>query len=585
MATAEPRPVGPEALAAPGTVAYFSMEVALADVVPTFSGGLGVLAGDHLRAAADLGLGLVGVSILWRQGYVRQRLDPDGTQHDEMVLWSPEDHLEPLGTRVTITLHGRPVVVGAWRGVVHGVGGATVPVYFLDTALAENAPEDREITGQLYGGSLDDRLRQEAVLGLAGPALLEALGLRPVVFHMNEGHSALLTLTLLHRAGAGAVADAAQLGAVRARCVFTTHTPVPAGHDRFERALVAEVLGLEVDAELANLGVVEQNNLNMTLLGMRCSGFVNAVALRHRDVSRRMFPQFAVDVVTNGVHGATWVSPPMARLFDRHVSDWRQDNAALRSVIAVPAGEVDQAHGDAKKALLAAVAKRTGVALGPGVFTLGFARRATAYKRSDLLFADVERLRSVVERTGPLQLVFSGKAHPKDEGGKALIRRVAAAGKQLAGTVTVVYLEDYSMELARLVCAGADAWLNTPTRPQEASGTSGMKAAFNGVPSLSILDGWWLEGCLDGLTGWAIGTDDADAEPGLETDRADAAALYDALEEKVLPLFYGEPGRFAEIRRTTIALNASWFNTERMVRQYALRAYGPALRPLGSAPR
>jgi glycogen phosphorylase len=224
------------------------------------------------------------------------------------------------------------------------------------------------------------------------------------------------------------------------------------------------------------------------------------------------------------------------------------------------------------------------VALGPGVFTLGFARRATAYKRADLLFSDIDRLRALVERTGPLQLVLSGKAHPKDQGGKELIRRVLAAGRELAGAVTVVYLEDYSMALARLLCAGTDVWLNTPVRPQEASGTSGMKAAFNGVPSLSILDGWWLEGCLDGLTGWAIGADEAEAEPGPESDRADAIALYDTLGQRVLPLFYDEPGRFAEVRRSTIALNASWFNTERMVRQYAQRAYRPALRPLGASP-
>jgi starch phosphorylase len=579
MAIAEGTGVAPEgagALAVPGTVAYFSMEVALADVVPTFSGGLGVLAGDHLRSAADLGLGLIGVTLLWRRGYVRQRLETDGTQRDEPVAWSPEDHLDPLSARVSITLGARPVAVGAWRALVDGAGGATVPVYLLDTDLAENTPEDREITGQLYGGGPANRLRQEAVLGLAGPALLEALGHRPAVYHMNEGHSALLTLILRRRVGA------AGLDAVQDRCVFTTHTPVPAGHDRFERTLVAEVLGADVDAELAGLGVLEAGALNMTLLGMRASGFVNAVALRHQEVSRRMFPQFAIEAITNGVHGATWVGPSLARLYDRHIPDWRRDNAALRSVIAVPAPEVEQAHGDAKAALVAEVAARTGTSLGPGVFTIGFARRATAYKRADLLFFDLDRLRDLIERAGPLQVIFSGKAHPKDEGGKDLIRRVLAAARALAGSVSVVYLEDYSMGLARLLCAGADVWLNTPVRPQEASGTSGMKAAFNGVPSLSILDGWWLEGCLEGLTGWAIAEDGpASPEDGPETDRADADALYRILGETVLPLFYSEPGRFAELRRSTIALNASWFNTERMVRQYALRAYGPAL---GRAP-
>ncbi len=556
-----PRSIGP--------VAYFSMEIALEDALPTYSGGLGVLAGDHLRSAADLELPMVGVTLRYHEGYFQQKIDEEGNQTEEAVRWSPASHLERLDTQVKVRIGEREVAVAIWRCHVTGITGHQVPIYFLDTRLSENDAADQLITDQLYGGDLGHRLRQEVVLGMGGVAALEALGHDPIAtYHMNEGHSALLALALLRRrASLPGQAEPADIDDVRNRAVFTTHTPVPAGHDRFEAELVTETLGAETWHELEALGATEDGSLNMTLLGMTFSRSINAVALRHRQVSRRMFPQFDVGSVTNGVHLATWAAPSTQRLFDRHLPGWRFDNASLRYVSAIPTDEVADAHAEAKRHLLAEVAERTGRRLDPDALTIGAARRATPYKRTDLILSDPERLRALSEAT-PIQIVYAGKAHPADLEGKELIARIVQTGRALAGAVEVVYLEGYSMALGALLCAGADIWLNTPTKPREASGTSGMKAALNGVPSLSVLDGWWLEGHTEGATGWSIG----DASPAGD-DRTEAAVLYWKLEQSVLPLYYGRPHAFSELRRSTIALNGSFFNTERMVREYAQQVY------------
>ena len=543
-------------MATAGPVAYFTMEVALDDALPTYSGGLGVLAGDYLRSTADLGLPVVAVTLLYRGGFFDQRVDEEGRQHEERVEWSPEDLLEPLGERVSLELDGRRVLVGAWRLLLEGAGGGVVPVYFLDTDLAENDEKARTLTDRLYSGDEAHRLRQEAVLGLGGIALLQALGVEPSVFHMNEGHSALLVLRLLEQAAPEQV---------RARCAFTTHTPVPAGHDCFPLSTVAEILGTATAERLASLGLAETGELNMTELGILGSSFVNAVSQRHREVTSEMFPGVEVSSVTNGVHAATWAGPSMAALFDEHLEGWRVDNAMLRYARAVDLDEIAGAHLEEKIRLLDQVVDRSGRRLDPHVLTIGIARRATAYKQTTLLFSDIERLEALAGQHGPIQVLFSGKAHPRDLGGKALIKRVAEVSRLLSGSVEVLFLEKYDLRLASLLVAGSDVWLNTPIKPNEASGTSGMKAAVNGVPSCSTLDGWWIEGCIDGVTGWAVG--------GLgEGD--DAGDLYDVLEESVLPAYYKDPRRFEEIRRNAISLNGSFFTTERMAREYARAAYG-----------
>jgi starch phosphorylase len=558
MAAAMPIWAGPR-----GPVAYFSMEIALEDSLPTYSGGLGVLAGDHLRAAADAGLPLVAVTLLYRQGYFEQHLDPDGTQREEPVRFDPAGTLEPLDAEVTVSMAGEPVRVGAWRTVVRGVSGHEVPVYLLDTAGRGNGTDLDELTGRLYGGDDEYRLRQEILLGLGGVAMLERLGHADTrVFHMNEGHSSLLTVALLRRHRRGGVE------AVRRQCVFTTHTPVDAGHDRFPAALARRLLGDEALADARSLGGVDSRGLDMTRLGMGASRFVNAVSRRHGEVTRAMFPDVEVHTVTNGVHLASWAAPATAGLFDRHLVDWRHDGSVLRQAAVIPLDEVRAAHDESKQAMLEEVARRHGRRLDPKALTLVFARRATPYKRMGLLFSDLERLRALVHRTGPLQVVLAGKAHPRDLAGKELIRQTVAVSERLGDAVPVVYLPGYSIDLARTLCAGADVWLNTPSKPHEASGTSGMKAAVNGVPSLSVLDGWWVEGHVEGVTGWAVGDESPDGD-----EEAEVASLYERLEHSVAAVYYGDPDAFTRVRRSTIALNGSYFTTERMVDEYCRLAY------------
>ena len=559
----------------PDLVVYFSMEVGFHPAVPTYAGGLGVLAGDTLRSAADLGIPMVGVTLVHRKGYFYQHLDPCGNQSESPATWAPEEVLEPVPTRVTVQIEGRPVHVRAWRYRVRGVSDQTVPIYFLDTALPENSPWDQTLTDFLYGGDDHYRLCQGVILGFGGVALLEALAPEVhICYHMNEGHSALLALALLERQterrGLHAATDA-DVEAVRRQCVFTTHTPVPAGHNQFPVDLAWQVLGPERASALDVLHCTMNGALNMTYLGLRFAHYINGVAMRHGEISNGMFPQYPVNAITNGVHAVTWTVPPLRDLYDRRIPEWRYDNLYLRYAIGIPLHEIQEAHAEAKRELLREVEKRAGVRLNEAAMTLGFARRATAYKRADLLFSDPDRLRGIARRVGPLQVIYAGKAHSADEGGKAIIRRIFEAAEELRDVVRVVYLENYDMALGQQLCAGVDLWLNTPLRPLEASGTSGMKAALNGVPSLSVLDGWWIEGHAEGATGWSIG----DGQEPMDDPAGEVTLLYAKLEHVVLPLFYKHPTAFAEVMRSTIALNGSFFNTHRMLTQYMRNAYFP----------
>jgi len=566
--------LSPEEPGEGGIVAYFSMEIAVVPQFPTYSGGLGVLAGDTLRAAADMGLPLAAVTLAHRKGYFRQHLDATGLQTEEPQPWSPESCLAPEEPVVTITIEGRPVAVRAWRYDLEGVTGHRIPVYFLDADLEQNEASDRTLTDFLYGGDADYRLRQEAILGIGGARLLRALEYEPAVYHMNEGHAALLTIPVLEQElhGAGLqTATERNLEAVRRRCVFTTHTPVPAGHDRFSGEQAYRILGAERAGLLERFGCFHDGLLNMTYVALRFSRFVNGVAMQHGKVSRQMFPDYTIDAITNGVHAGTWTAPSVQAVFDRHLPRWRQDNVTLRYAIDIPENEIVDAHAASKQALIETVKAATGVEMQPEIFTLGFARRAATYKRADLLFTEPERLVKIAEKFGGLQVVYAGKAHPADEPGKAKIRRVIELAKELRETpLKVVYLENYEWKLGALLTGGVDLWLNTPRRPYEASGTSGMKAALNGVPSLSILDGWWIEGWIEGVTGWAI--DDHDDEAG------EAKSLYEHLEKLILPLFCKDQGQWRRIMRSTIALNGSFFNTQRMLEQYVLNAYFPEKR-------
>jgi glycogen phosphorylase len=554
-----------------GIVAYFSMEIAIWPDIPTYSGGLGILAGDTLRSAADLGLQLSAVTLLHRQGYFRQHLDTTGAQTEEDQPWDIAHFLQPEAPVVEVTIEGRLVLVRAWRYDLEGVTGHIIPIYLLDTDLEQNDPRDRTITDHLYGGDSDYRLRQEAVLGIAGVRLLQALEYDVNVYHMNEGHAALLTVALLEEQLHGEVTktlDERVINAVRSRCVFTTHTPVPAGHDRFSMEQADRILGHETAALLERLGGYHEGLLNMTYIALAASRFVNGVAIQHGKISREMFPEYKIDAITNGVHAATWTSQPMQAILDRNMPRWRQDNFALRYLIDFPVEEIAAAHAESKQKLLEEVRSRTGVELRSDIFTIGFARRVATYKRADLLFTDPHRLVRLAAQAGGLQILFAGKAHPHDEPGKSLIRRIfEVAASVKSDALKIVYLENYEWRLGALLTAGVDLWLNTPRRPYEASGTSGMKAALNGVPSLSILDGWWIEGCIEGFTGWSIEDHESPDE--------EVASLYDKLEFAVLPLYYRQSDEWRKLMRSTIALNGSFFNTHRMLQQYIANAYYP----------
>jgi starch phosphorylase len=559
------------------TVAYFSMEIGLDESIPTYSGGLGVLAGDTIRSAADMAVPVVAVSLVHRKGYFRQRLDAAGNQSEEPVDWPVAERLGALAPRVTVEIEHRSVRLRAWQCEVRGVSGHVVRVYLLDSDLPENADADRRLTDYLYGGDARYRLCQEVILGIGGVRMLRALGYRKIRrFHMNEGHASLLTVELVYekaRERGESTISRELVQSIKPLCVFTTHTPVAAGHDQFPLGLVARVItGYGHDFDQRALEFCLDGVLNMTYLALDNSRYVNGVAKKHGEVARHMFAQWKIDSITNGVHAGTWTAPPVQAMLDRHIPDWRVDNASLRYALSIPKVEVWDAHLSAKLNLIRRVNEESDAAMDPDTFTIGFARRATAWKRADLLFWDLDRLEAIHARAGKFQVVYAGKAHPQDEAGKALIRRIFGIKAALAQKIKVVYLEDYGMHLARLMTAGADVWLNTPQAPLEASGTSGMKAAVNGVPSLSILDGWWVEGCIEGVTGWAIGGENS----GIASDddrAADALSLYGKLEHVILPMFYGDRDRYVEIMRHAMALNGSFFNTERMVDQYVRKAY------------
>ena len=545
-------------------IAYFSMELGISADMPTYSGGLGVLAGDTIRASADLKVPMVAVTLLHRKGYCRQKLDSEGNQTEEPVGWVVEDYLEQTPHKALLKVEGQDVRIRAWVRDVVGYGGFRIPVYFLDTDLPENDERHRGLTHHLYGGDARYRLCQEKVLGIGGVRILRALGCDAIErFHMNEGHASLLVCELLAerlRAQTRDKLTEEDIEAVRRQCVFTTHTPVPAGHDQFPLDVVKHVLqGGTIDM-LEQLSCLDEA-LNMTYLALRLSHYVNGGAKRHGEISRQLFAPHAIDSITNGVHARTWVSPPIQEVLDQHTPSWREDSYSLRNAASIPNHEIWEAHDHV-----------TNVGMDQDVFTIGFARRSATYKRADMFFDDLDRLRRIYDGAGAFQVIYAGKAHPQDGGGKDLIRRIFQAQRKVKDKIKAVYLADYDIELCKLMISGVDLWLNTPEPPLEASGTSGMKAALNGVPSLSVLDGWWLEGCIEGTTGWSIGQA-GQTVPEPPDRKKDASTLYDKLEFVILPIYYQHRNDFVRVMRHCIALNGSFFNTQRMMNQYVLKAY------------
>jgi starch phosphorylase len=538
----------------PAKIAYFSMEIGLVEHIPTYSGGLGILAGDTLKSCADLKVPIVAVTLLSENGYFYQKVDADGNQIELPINFNAADILEPLPAAASVTIENRTVRIRIWRYSLKGVTGHVVPVLFLDTNLDENSEWDRTLTKYLYGGDNKYRLAQEIVLGVGGVRAIQALGIDSIErYHMNEGHAAMLTLELLRQMK--------DIDRVRKRCLFTTHTPVAAGHDQFELSYARPMLP----------EVTFEGKLNMTMLALHFSHYINGVAKKHGEVSRRMYPGYTIDSITNGVHSVTWTSEPFQRLFDKHMPGWRGDSYILRSALGISKQEIWSAHMEAKSELIDFVNSRYNAGFAYETFTIGFARRQTAYKRPDLLISDIPRLMQIADRAGSLQIIYAGKAHPKDTSGKESIKKIIAAIKTVKGRVKIVYIHNYDMAVGKMMVAGVDLWLNTPRRPYEASGTSGMKAAHNGVPHFSTLDGWWLEGCIENITGWSIGPEKTEQQES--DDEVDRRDLYEKLEEWILPKYYHNRDNWIRTMRSCIAINGSFFNTNRMVQQYVVNAY------------
>jgi starch phosphorylase len=544
-------------------IAYFSMEVGLRNDIPTYAGGLGTLAGDAIRSSADLKLPMVAVTLISKMNYFRQRLSENGRQVELSNEWRPEQHMTLLPNQVSVQIEGRTVKVQAWLYKYISLTGGVVPLLFLDTDFEANVPEDREISYYLYGGNEKYRLKQEVVLGLGGVRLLDALGFRIRKYHMNEGHSSFLSLELLRKNGM-------DVDKVRELCVFTTHTPIEAGHDKFNYDLVGSVL------ETADLEPLKQfggkDRLNMTMLALNLSNYVNGVAKRHQEVSSKMFAGYEIHAITNGVHSFTWTGEPFRRIFDQYLPGWAIEPELLAKVDIIPDCDIWDAHVQQKKQLIEYANIVTNGHLSEDTFTLGFARRATEYKRPTLLFSNIERLRTI-SRSGKFQAIFAGKAHPRDEGGKRLIEQIYSYAKQLKDDVEIVYLENYDMSIAAKMVGGVDVWLNTPLRPMEASGTSGMKAAHNGVVNLSVLDGWWIEGWMENLTGWSIGPHNIDNLDYQTLFQKETEDLYNKLEYVIIPTYYHRHDEWIKLMKNSIGKIAYYFNSHRMMRRYVTEAY------------
>ncbi|MFQ5636432.1 MAG: alpha-glucan family phosphorylase [bacterium] len=549
-------------------IAYFTMEVALENDLPSYSGGLGVLAGDTLRSAADLGIPVVGMTLLQQYGYFHQGLNNDGRQIETDVRWHPEFKLKLLANYIELSIEDRTVEVRVWEYDIVGKYGYVVPVYFLDVDVPENSEKDRVLNKHLYGGDDYIRLCQEIILGIGGIRMLRDMGFRNIRrYHLNEGHASLLALELLRESGYSSSEK------IKKRCVFTTHTPVPAGHDVFNFELVQKVMRpVYIDYLSEILG--GPNPVNLTTISLALSSFVNGVSAKHTEVSKNMLNYPKLEAITNGVHSATWTSPSFQRLYSQYIPGWDIDPSHFARAMFIPDEEIWKAHMVAKGKLLRYIHEETGVNMNLNRLTVGFARRAAGYKRADLLFADIARLTKIAK--GKVQFVFAGKAHPKDDIGKGLIRSVFEAMRKLKGKVDIVYLENYDMNLGALITSGVDVWLNNPQRPREASGTSGMKAAHNGVLNFSVLDGWWIEACIEGVTGWAIGPEPTEANLSDYDENLDIENLYQKLENVIIPLYFENRNAWIGMMKNTIALNASYFNTHRMIKEYALKAYNVA---------
>lgn len=539
------------------------MEIALGKDIPTYAGGLGVLAADIMRSCTDMKVPAACVTVCWKHGYMKQKINLDGSQEYEDISWKPEKFMKRIPKTVTVKIEGRDVVIGGWEFELEH-DGHKIPIYFLDTNLDENCPEDRAITEHLYGGEGATRLKQELVLGVGGVRMLRALGYKEVgTYHMNEGHAALLSLELLRE-------HDYKDSEVRKICAFTTHTPVAAGHDTFDYETAHRVCGDLLPWHIRD--IAGQDRLSMTILAMSMSHQTFGVSRVHGVVSMNMFQRSDIDAITNGIHHVHWCSPEMQKLLDKHATGWRENPEILTEKCRdIPDEELWNAHMNAKKRLIDEVNKHTVTPFDAESLTIASARRVVSYKRPELIYTNLERLSEVCQ--GRIQIVHAGNAHPNDRFGQEVIRRMIERSQKLRDCVRVVYLPNYNPDLAKLLVQGADVWLNTPMRLHEASGTSGMKAALNGTLNLSTLDGWWIEGYeMDPEAGWRIGPL-APAHDSSEHRKIDAEDIYTELEFQILPEYeYKDRKRWIRRMKRAIGL-IGYFNTKRCVEEYLEKAW------------
>ena len=538
-------------------IAYFSAEIGLSSSLPTYSGGLGVLAGDHMKASADAGIEMLGISLLYKEGYFKQLLDKEGNQKEEYPRFELGDNLSLLPNKFSIKIRGREVWIQAYEYLHTSETGHIIPIYFLDTDIDENISEDRMITLRLYSGDKNHRILQESILGFGGIRFLDAYDFDSIEkFHMNEGHSSFLTLALLEKYNKNEEK-------VKSMCHFTTHTPVAAGHDNFSTERCSNILNSLMPNDL-NLPSIKNNRLHMTELGLYYSNTANGVSKLHGKVAQDQFPDFDIDYITNGVYHPHWIGDSFAELFDDYFKNWKINPNLLLNVDNIDNEKIISAHMQQKDELINYANLFTENKLSSDVLTIGFARRAAEYKRAGLIFSNIEKLIEI--GSGKIQMIFSGKAHPNDIKGKQIIKEVVNNANQLVDEVNIVFLENYNMYLGRLITSGVDLWLNTPIRPNEASGTSGMKAALNGVPNFSVIDGWWAEGCKDNENGWAIGSPDSC------NDIADAESLYFKLENQIINTFYNDKIKWIQIMKNSIKTGVD-FTAHRMVNDYKDKFY------------
>ena len=539
-------------------IAYFSAEIGISSSLPTYSGGLGVLAGDHIKASGDIGLNMCAITLLYREGYFKQRIDEDGIQTETYPRFDPYPLLKKLDVRFILRLRARDVWIQVYRFDYVGHGGHAVPIYFLDTDVEENIKDDRIISQRLYSGNKDHRILQEAILGFGGTKLLDELGQNDIKkYHMNEGHCSFLVLNLLEKFNG-------DMKKVKSLCHFTTHTPVPAGHDHFSESRVKKLLRGLLPENLELPSLVQNGRFHMTELGLYFSRTANGVSALHGDVAQDQFPWSNIDFITNGVHHSYWMGSPFKRVYDQYVPEWRANPECLLMIDDIADDVIWNAHQERKQYLLGYANSQVSKALDGDTLTIGFARRAATYKRAQLLFHDMDRLESLGAEK--IQVIFSGKAHPKDHEGKEIIRQIVSKSKAMFGKVKIIYLENYNMWLGRMITSGVDVWLNTPLRPNEASGTSGMKATLNGVLNLSVLDGWWAEGCKNGVNGWAVG------DPEHPDDEKDADHLYSVLENSVIPTFYNDRNKWISMMKEAIKTGVD-FTAHRMIMEYNQKFY------------